>query len=114
MLGKGVTRRLKGQSQNRPRISARIPDLVFERKQYNRANFKTLPFTQSLRLPCLSNEMPLKSLFHRGGMRSLFLWGYAQDGICGRINVLRSIYTANMETAQATMAMKKSINSLAF
>ena len=98
--GEGVTRRLKGQIQNRPGISARIPDLVFERKQYNRASSKTLTFTQSLRLPC--------------GMRSLFLWGHAQDGICGEINAFRSIYTVNMETAQAAMAMKKSINSLAF
>jgi len=69
-------------------MSARIPDLVFEGKQYNRANFKTLTFIQSLR--------------------------HAQDGICGRINALKSIYTVNMETAQATMAMKKSINSLIF
>ena len=39
---------------------------------------------------------------------------HPQDGRCGRINVFKSIYTANMETVQAPMAMKKSIHSFAF
>ena len=38
--GKAEVGRLKGQIQNRPGMSARKPDLVLERKQYNRTTFR--------------------------------------------------------------------------